>query len=634
MFPVAPRLPCARWRLDAAAVRRLAAAVLLASCPALAEQSPDVRYTSIHTDIEVHRDGSYVETREFTERLGSERAAHEAGQIKIPYSTSLDRFSIEAAYTLKRSGEHIDVPQNSIFVQDGSISASGLTSFQDIKTSVVVFPNLEAGDSIVLRSRLVRSKPMLARVFTFAEAFSGDFLFDDVRITVRAPLDMPLQVQNIDVPVQGPVDQDGERRWVWTYSSDKIEASEPYSVDALQRRPRVLVSSVKSYDELAAAVRAAFAGKAAVTPPVQALADRITQGARSPRDRALAIQEWVARNIRYFAVVLDVSGYVPRAAADVIATGYGDCKEHAVVLKALLAAKGIDSSVALLSTDPIYELPAVPVLAAFNHAIVYVPSLDEWLETNTPWIRYGTLSWSEYDKPALLIDSPQAMGRTPVPTPAVDAIHLDGRITIAADGSASGQDVLTARGPSGLAYNQVADSLATSDPIQFAGTALAGASFAGTGTATANRISNTADFSLTLLYELPDFTPAQREGFVRPTVPMEFLGASARQTISAVPLRKVPYICLASDESESLAIDFPAGTTVFLPQGTDVAAPHRHYVASYRLDGSTVHIQRQFTFDSAHAVCDPSDYAHSRLVQSAILDDLRNEIRYIPPTLH
>jgi len=590
----------------------------------------DVRYTKFHKDIEVHADGSYIETRELIEKLESERAAHEDGQIKLPYSASLDDFSVIEAYTLKRDGRHLAVPASSIFVQDGLISTTGLTSFQDIKTSVVVFPNLEAGDSIVLRSRMVRKVAMLPGIFTFSEAFPGDVPFDDVRVSITAPESLGLQVQSVDVPMQGPIKEGNRQHWIWTYSRTTIEPTESAALSALQTRPRILASSVRSYTELAKAAHAQFVSKSNVTKAVQALADQITAGAKTPREKALKIHEWVAHNIRYFAIFLNVGGYVPRNADAVISSGFGDCKEHAVLLQALLAAKGIDSSVALLNGEPLYELPPVPVLAAFDHAIIYVPSLNVWLESNTPSIAFGNLAWNEIDKPALLIDLPTPETRTPLEATAHNLLRLESKITVTADGNASGEDNLSASGGDALAYNEIADSLSTTDPVQWTASMLASTGFVGTGATTAVRGSNRGDFHLSVAYDLPGYAPMTDASSVKSAAPMETLGPTMRQWLSRPKQSAYPYVCIPGEYIERLTIEFPPGTVITLPKDTTVAVSHRHYESSYRLQGTNVTVERHYTFAPEKASCAPEERPLARSIEEAVLADLRKEIRYIP----
>ena len=90
-----------------------------------------------------------------------------------------------------------------------------------------------------------------------------------------------------------------------------------------------------------------------------------------------------------------------------LANRYGDCKDHAALLEALLAAAGIDSTGALINSDNAYRLPRVPTLGVFNHVITYVPSLDLYLDSTAESIAAGYLPSSDLGKPVLLTSERQ-----------------------------------------------------------------------------------------------------------------------------------------------------------------------------------------------------------------------------------
>lgn len=516
--------------------RRILFAVLLAcagTAAAAVPPPPDLnhlRVSRLHIDYQVNADGSYVETLETVRQLNSEQAVRGGGQVRVPYSSSLDEFQVLEAYTLKRVGRRVAVPPGSVFVQDGlfEVSSQGITSFHDRKTSVLVYPELEPGDSIALRTRTLRRRPMLPGIFSIAHAFDGDQPYDDVSISVSAPLSLPLTVKSVGLDAVPPTDSGGRRSWRWTYRSNVIERTEDAAVDSLMYRPRLLVSSAASYAQIAAAAAQRFEGRAEVTPAIAAMAKQIVGDARSPEGEARRIQRWVAKNIRYFAVVLDVGGYIPRKADEVLSTRYGDCKDHAVILQALLAARGIRSVPALLTTDPLYELPEVPVMAAFNHVIVYIPSQKVFLESNGLGTSYGALPFDDTDKPVLMLGGGAGL---PQRTPALRArdnfTRVSTRLVLRADGNASGEDSIRAGGASALYLADWASDTSQEDPVRVVRHFLLDADLVGEGTAIFGRFEGEPDFGYSMLYELRGY--AERVARLRRHVARCFAAPAAAQ---------------------------------------------------------------------------------------------------------
>lgn len=95
----------------------------------------------------------------------------------------------------------------------------------------------------------------------------------------------------------------------------------------------------------------------------------------------------IVKNFRYFADWRSVDGgFVPRALAEIVQSGYGDCKDFAVLTVKVAEYLGLKADVALVfrGADN-YQTPDLPNLTIFNHAIVRVkkPKSEAywWLDT-------------------------------------------------------------------------------------------------------------------------------------------------------------------------------------------------------------------------------------------------------------
>jgi transglutaminase-like putative cysteine protease len=114
---------------------------------------------------------------------------------------------------------------------------------------------------------------------------------------------------------------------------------------------------------------------------------RAAEGALKDIDRkdtravVRALYEYVVKNTRYVALEFGIHGYKPYRVDRVLARRFGDCKDKAALLHALLEVSGVDSRIVLLRMRQLGAVPAEPAsLAVFNHAIVYVPALDWYLD--------------------------------------------------------------------------------------------------------------------------------------------------------------------------------------------------------------------------------------------------------------
>ncbi len=81
---------------------------------------------------------------------------------------------------------------------------------------------------------------------------------------------------------------------------------------------------------------------------------------------------YVQHSVRYVAIEIGIGGFQPHAAHEVLANGYGDCKDKATLLSAMLHEAGLDSYYVLINNDRDYLAPDFPSPVGFNHAILAI----------------------------------------------------------------------------------------------------------------------------------------------------------------------------------------------------------------------------------------------------------------------
>ena len=91
-----------------------------------------------------------------------------------------------------------------------------------------------------------------------------------------------------------------------------------------------------------------------------------------------AIYDFVVTNTRYVALEFGIHGYKPYRVDRVLARRFGDCKDKASLMHAMLEGGGRGQPAWCCCACASWaRMPREPAsLAAFNHAIVYVPTLD------------------------------------------------------------------------------------------------------------------------------------------------------------------------------------------------------------------------------------------------------------------
>src|SRR5882672_3487818 len=117
--------------------------------------------------------------------------------------------------------------------------------------------------------------------------------------------------------------------------------------------------------------------------PNEAMSDKVRQltaNTKTELESIRAVGTFV-QNIRYISIDIGVSrggGYRPHAAADVFAKSYGDCKDKANLMRAMLKALNITSyPVGIYSGDPTFVREEWASPYQFNHCILAVKVSDE-----------------------------------------------------------------------------------------------------------------------------------------------------------------------------------------------------------------------------------------------------------------
>jgi tetratricopeptide (TPR) repeat protein len=150
----------------------------------------------------------------------------------------------------------------------------------------------------------------------------------------------------------------------------------------------------------------------------------------------------VEKNVRYAGVEVGESSIIPRPPLTVLGNKYGDCKDKATLLVAMLRESGIAAHVALLRAGVDFDVhPELPGMGRFNHAIVRVDATAKdpamWVDPTDDFAHAGDLPSQDQGRLALIATSDTtSLTKTPE-TPSVLNKYAETRIyTLPEDGKA------------------------------------------------------------------------------------------------------------------------------------------------------------------------------------------------------
>jgi Domain of Unknown Function with PDB structure (DUF3857)/Transglutaminase-like superfamily len=574
-----------------------------------AQPSPDGASFTVAFDntvkLNADKTGESLETRR-VKVLGI-AALRQVAQQSIEYVEGMQSFEIVEAFTEKANGTRVPVDLTTVITRDVA-TGLGAVFLRDLKVVTVIFPDVAVGDTLVLTTRKTIHSDTFAGHFEQMMPLPRNISRADSTVRVTAPSSLPLKVGVQGEGMQHIATVKGtEMQHLITYRGRPAVPSEDRMTSPLDRDPSIFISTFASYEELARSYWDAARGAIEVTPEIARLADEITRGIDDKRGQARAISAWVKTNVRYVFVVLGATRVVPHSAALVLKNRYGDCKDHAVLMSALLAAKGIAVEHVLINGQNSYTLPEPATMGHLNHVILYLPELGIYDDPTVQFASFGVLAGEEYDKPVVHVSDRRAYrGRTPAMKPEDHLSIRRTRLSVAADGTVSGETEQFGTGLFALNVRAVSASLQAKGLDQSAEEYLRRANAPGKGRFEIGSLTDLSDsYSTRALFAYDErMTIKPSMNFAIPTG----LGIQARPGDYVLgpllPERKLPFTCLAATQVEEIELTFAEGMP--LPQKIDsrrIEAKSFVYTAEYRLANRSFKVRREFVSQVLGQVC-------------------------------
>jgi transglutaminase-like putative cysteine protease len=202
------------------------------------------------------------------------------------------------------------------------------------------------------------------------------------------PSDKPLTIRNLATTATPTrTTSGGQTTYEWTVKDSDPVPEEGGTPKSFEQWGRIGLSSMSSWGDVVQTTLPLYADKVTLSPELAARADQIARRFAKPDDRITEALRLVQDNLRYVSMSIGKGSYVPRDPADVFRSGYGDCKDKAQLLVALLRHMGIEAYTALTDTEKGPSLPQqAPAPTLFDHAIVEVKVHGKtyWLEPTRP----------------------------------------------------------------------------------------------------------------------------------------------------------------------------------------------------------------------------------------------------------
>lgn len=164
--------------------------------------------------------------------------------------------------------------------------------------------------------------------------------------------------------------------------------------------------------------------------PLKRVTDSIIAASHDDDDEKIkGVFYWVQDHIKYVAFEDGLGGFVPRLANDIYEKKFGDCKDMASIISAMLRHANVAVYMCWIGTDMLpYTYEELPISACDNHMIAAVHRKGHWifLDGTAKHLKYGIPSGFTQGKETLVSVNPDSFVVATVPvTPATENISSD-----------------------------------------------------------------------------------------------------------------------------------------------------------------------------------------------------------------
>jgi len=416
---------------------------LLAAAEAIPAEEADAVVLLDEARYSFDAQGRATSTRRILYRIVADSAVENWSTIEAPWAPWYqEKPAIEARVVAKDGTVHL---LDAKAISEAPAAEESLEMFSDNRIVRAPLPAVATG-SVIEQLISYKDKNPMYDAGTSDRFYFGRWVpVHQARLVLEAPSALSLRVANRTGVKELKEEKDGQVRIVYESGPMKaIELAEwnlPFDTSPI---PYVAFSTGRSWQEIATRysgiVDKQIAGSSVKVPAVTSV---------NKREVIAAILAEIQKNVRYAGVEIGESSIVPRTPSEVLAHKYGDCKDKATLLVAMLRQAGIPASVALLRAGADLDVAAdLPGMGQFNHAIVIVDGPSPiWVDPTDEFARAGELPTMDQGRFAL-VASPKttALMTTPVMESASNR-SIETRIfTLAEEGKAGVVETTEATG--------------------------------------------------------------------------------------------------------------------------------------------------------------------------------------------
>ncbi|MFH1622645.1 MAG: DUF3857 domain-containing protein [Candidatus Omnitrophota bacterium] len=360
--------------------------------------------------FEMFEDNTAVFDMHYIVKILNDRGKEDYSELHIGYDSTFEDVQLDYARTIKPDGSAVYVGDKSI--RDVSIYLN-FPLYSNARARIISMPEVSEGAVIEYRAKILRKQLVNKKDFRLEYGVQDVDPIKTAKFQIKIPKDRDFSYKIINSQYNTfsanlePEKEiiDNKKIFSWHMENIPEMLPEPNMPPTSRINPIIMMSTFKSWQDIYAWWYDLYKDKIKIDKNIQDKITELTEDLNSPLDKLRAIHNFCAQDIRYVAIEYGQAGYEPHEAIDVFKNKYGDCKDQAILLIAMLRHIGIDAYPVLIGKyDHINlneDFPSIP----FDHCIAVVNFEGEWIfmDPTAKTVPFRNLPGSDQDRMVFVV---------------------------------------------------------------------------------------------------------------------------------------------------------------------------------------------------------------------------------------
>ncbi len=287
--------------------------------------------------MKVNEDNSYTYNVYYIKKILSYKGKKRYSDVKISYNSDYQSIKINKSFTIDENGKRIQIPENQVYDLDDQMALYS-PDYIKIRQRILNFPQIEPNNYIVLDytltstrklpvsgvEHLQESNPYLNKYFTLIYP-------SDKKVNFYYPKDKNVKYSEFE--------KNGYKYKKFSVKNSPLIKTEPNQPSYLEIGTPVVYSFYENWREMGDLIFKNYQ-VAEIPQSIKENALKITKGAKSDKDKILAIYKYMAENFMTKYSIFQETNLKPDSPEKIQSQKYGSIKD--MVFLFLNYAKALD----------------------------------------------------------------------------------------------------------------------------------------------------------------------------------------------------------------------------------------------------------------------------------------------------